>query len=81
MVLKSCRDDNGYAFYIKGHVDLADFMSAVAIGVDPDDPILSETPVHCWMRVCRDFSNEASLIAEATPNSRGAFKCTWIQLD
>lgn len=74
-----CGDDSR-GFYVKGHIDLAEFMELVRREVDSDDQILQETPTHCWMRSCRDFQNETSILVEAEPNSRGAFKCTWIQV-
>ena len=58
MELKYCCADDGRAYYTKAHVPFEDFMTALCREVDPDDPILSEQPTHCWMRVCRDFQEE-----------------------
>lgn len=81
MEIKYTRDDEGRAFYTKGHVPLDEFMAAVSSNCwcEKNDPILNEQPMHCWMRVCRDFNEGHSIIVEAEPNSRGAFRATWIQ--
>ena len=80
MVIKHCYSEEGSAYFTKGHVPLEAFMDNVAKEVDPDDSILNCEPVHCWMRVCRDFQEEAAIYVEAAPESRGAFKCTWVQI-
>ena len=49
MELKYCCADDGRAYYTKAHVPFEDFMTALCREVDPDDPILSEQPTHCWM--------------------------------
>lgn len=74
-----CCGDDGRAYYVKAHIPLDAFMEAVRREVSEDDPILKEEPVHCWMRVCRDFEQECSVLSEAAPGSRGAFRATWIQ--
>lgn len=74
-----CAGDDGRAYYVKAHIPLDEFMSAVRYEVSPDDPILKEEPHHCWMRVCRDFEAGHSVLVEAAPGSRGAFRATWIQ--
>lgn len=74
-----CNGDDGRAYYVKGHVDIAEFKAALADEVDKGDPILAEDVSYCWMRICRDFQQEHSVIAEAAPNSRGAFRVTWVQ--
>lgn len=74
-----CHGDDGRAYYVKGHVPLDTFMSELRKEVGEDDPILLETPEHCWMRVCRDFNEGHSILTEAKMGSRGSFKCTWIQ--
>jgi len=73
-----CGDD-GRAYFAKGHVDIASFMTALRKEVNSDDHILTETPEHCWMRYVRDFGDAQTLITEAKTGSRGAFKATWIQ--
>lgn len=79
MEIECCRGDDGAAYFTRGHVPLEEFMQAVEKETDPDDPILSGDPVHCWMRVCRDFGKGVMIYVEAKPESRGAFKCTWVQ--
>lgn len=79
MELNFIHGDEGRAYFVKAHVPLEEFMDAVRNEVEVDDPILSEKPTHCWMRVCRDFQEEISVYVEAAPNSRGAFRVTWIQ--
>lgn len=77
--LEYCHGDDGRAYYVKGHIPLNEFMDALRKEVDADDPILAEQPYHCWMRVCRDFSEGHQIFMEAKTRSRGSFKCTWIQ--
>ena len=79
MEIDYCCGENGQSYFARGHVPLDEFMDAVAKEVDPDDRILSEEPAHCWMRVCRNFAEETMMYVEAKPESRGAFKCTWVQ--
>lgn len=79
MELNYACGDEGRAFYVKGHVPIDEFMFAVASEVDADDPILSQEPAHCWMRVGRDFQEGHMILVEAAPESRGAFRATWIQ--
>ena len=55
MELHYCCGDEGRAYYAKGHVSFEQFMSALRLDVGEDDSILLEQPIHCWMRVCRDF--------------------------
>lgn len=74
-----CHGDEGRAYYVKGHVPLGAFMTSLRKEVDADDTILREQPEHCWMRVCRNFQDGHSIMDEARPWSRGAFKVTWIQ--
>lgn len=77
--MQYCGGEDGRAYYVKAHIPLEEFMAAMRYEVDADDPILKEEPVHCWMRVCRDFEQECSVLVEAAPGSRGAFRATWIQ--
>ena len=77
--MQYCCGDDGRAYYVKAHIPLEEFMAALRYEVGADDPILKEEPVHCWMRLCRDFEQECSVLAEAAPGSRGAFRATWIQ--
>lgn len=77
--MKLCCGDDGRAYYVKGHIPLDEFMASVRYEVSADDPILNEEPRHCWMRVCRDFNEEHQIIIEAKPESKGAFRATWIQ--
>ena len=79
MEIEYCCGDDGPAYFTRAHVPLDEFMAEVAKEVDPDDRILSEEPGHCWMRVCRNFQEEMMMYVEAKPESRGAFKCTWVQ--
>lgn len=79
MKIEWCCGEHGTAFFTRGHVLLDEFMAAVAKEVDSDDHILKEPPNHCWMRVCRNFQAETMMYVEAKPESRGAFKCTWVQ--
>jgi hypothetical protein len=79
MELQYCCGDDGRAYYTKAHVPLDEFMAAVRREVDADDTILGETPTHRWMRVCRNFQEEYAILVDATPESRGAFRATWIQ--
>lgn len=81
MEIEHTYGDEGRAFYTRGHVPFDEFMAAVANDYccEKDDPILGEQPTHCWMRVCRDFNEGHSIFVEAAPNSRGAFRVTWLQ--
>lgn len=79
MEIEYCRINDGRCFFVRGHVPIADFMAAVEKEVDSDDLILTEEPVHLWMRACRDFDRELTVYTEAEPASRGAFKCTLVQ--
>jgi hypothetical protein len=80
MEIQSCGEyDGDIAYYVKGHVDLKEFMNHMQYEVDSDNPILKEQPTHTWMRVVRNFHEEMMEIVEAAPNSRGSFKCTWLQ--
>lgn len=79
MELQYCRGDDGRAYYTKAYVPFAEFIAALRREVDEDDQILREQPTHCWMRVCRDFQEEHAILVEAAPESRGAFRATWIQ--
>lgn len=74
-----CHGDDGRAYYVKGHVPITAFKAELALQVDSDDDILNQEVSHCWMRVCRDFEEGHSILCEAEPNSRGAFRATWIQ--
>jgi hypothetical protein len=72
--------DDGRAYYVRGHVDIAEFMGAVKIDLcDENDSLLNETAVHTHMRVCRDFQEETQILVEAEPGSRGSFAVTWVQ--
>ncbi len=77
--LRFCGGDDGRAYYLKGHVPFAAFMAAIRMEVTDDDAILNEEPEHCWLRVCRDFEEGHQIIVEAKPESKGAFRATWIQ--
>ena len=77
--LRFCGGDDGRAFYMKGHVPFDAFMAAIRTEVTDDDTILKEEPEHCWLRVCRDFEEGCPIIVEAKPESKGAFRATWIQ--
>lgn len=77
--LRFCCGDDGRAYYVKGHVPFDVFMAAMRVEVTDDDTILKEEPEHCWLRVCRDFEEEHQIIVEAKPESKGAFRATWIQ--
>lgn len=79
MEIEYCYGDDGAAYFTRGHVPIDKFMREVEKEVDADDRILLERPRHCWMRVCRDFREETMMYVEAKPESRGAFKCTWVQ--
>ncbi len=81
MEIEYTHGDEGRDFYTRGHVPLDEFMTAVASDCwcGENDPILNEQPTHCWMRVCRDFNEGHSILVEAAPNSRGAFRATWLQ--
>lgn len=79
MEIEYCCGDDGPAYFTRDHVPLDEFMAAVAKEVDSDNRILEEAPGHCWMRVCRNFQEETMIYVEAKPESRGAFKCTWVQ--
>lgn len=77
--LRFCGGDDGRAYYVKGHVPLEAFMAVLREELDDDDAILKEEPEHCWMRICRDFEEGHQIIVEAKPESKGAFRATWIQ--
>ncbi len=79
MELNYLHGNEGRAFFVKGFVPLDEFMAAVSKEVEVGDPILGEKAAHCWMRVCRDFQEEHAVYVEAKPESRGAFRVTWIQ--
>lgn len=79
MDLEYTQGDDGRAYFTKGHVPFDAFMASVKGEVEKHDPILSEVPVHCWMRVCRDFQEGHAVYVEAKPESRGSFRATWIQ--
>ena len=71
--------DEGRAYFVRSHVPFDQFMQAVRLEVVEGDLILNQKPVHCSMRVCRDFQQEISVFIDAKEGSRGSFKCTWIQ--
>jgi len=77
--LRFCCGDDGRAYYVKGHVPIDAFLAALRQEVTDDDALLKEEPEHCWMRVCRDFDEGCSVMIEAAPGSKGAFRATWIQ--
>ena len=79
MELQYCFGDEGRAYYAKGHVPLDEFMAELCKEVGADDTILDEHPIHCWLRVCRDFQSESPILVSAIPGSLGSFKATWIQ--
>lgn len=78
-IMHYCHGDDGRAYYVKGHVPIDDFKADLAKQVDSDDDILSQEITHCWLRVCRDFEEGHAILCEAKPNSRGAFRATWVQ--
>jgi hypothetical protein len=80
MNLEYLRAEYGEVYFTRGHVPLDKFMDELRRQVDSDDPILLEDPEHLWMRCCRDFQEGIGVYVEAVPESRGAFKCTWIQV-
>jgi hypothetical protein len=71
--------DDGAAYMVKGHVDSGEFMASLRKEVGADDPILNSKPEHCWKRYMRDFEEERTVIGNAKPNARGAFRATWIE--
>lgn len=79
MELRYLREEDGAAYYTKGHVSIDDFMAAVEKETGPDDSILKESPSHIWLRATREFGENQTVYGEAKPGSRGAFKATWIQ--
>jgi hypothetical protein len=79
MDLYYCSGEDGYAYYAKGHVPLDDFMTALRNETDETDTIRDAMPTHVWKRVVRDFQAECPLLVEAQPESRGAFRATWIE--
>lgn len=74
-----CHGDDGRAYYVKGHVPIAEFKTELSKQVDSNDDIINQEISHCWMRVCRNFDEGHSILCEAEPNSRGAFRVTWVQ--
>lgn len=81
MQINYCFGEEGQAYWTKGHVPLDEFMTEVEYYVEgSDDRIMQEKPVHCWVRVCRDFQEGRMLIVKANPGSHGAFQCTWLQV-
>lgn len=79
MNIKYCKDDNGRAYYTRGHVDIYVFQEMLAKLINKDDPIMEQEPEWCWMRMCRNFHDKTTIIVEAIPHSRGAFPVTWVQ--
>lgn len=79
MKIEYLHGDEGRAYYTKGHVAVPDFMAALGKEVDADDPILLEQPEHTWLRFGRDFQEGHPIVTEAKPESRGAFRATYIQ--
>lgn len=71
--------DEGRAYYTKGHVPPLEFMAQLRREVDADDQILQEQPEHVWLRAGRDFQERHSIVLQAKPESRGAFRATYIQ--
>ena len=80
MELEYLCGEYGVAYFARGHVPLDQFMTELKRHVDANDPLLIEDPEHLWMRCCRDFQEGRGVYIEAAPESRGAFKCTWIQV-
>ena len=79
MDIEYCKNEDGRAYYTKGHVDIYVFQEALERLVDKTDPILEQEPEWCWMRVCRNFHEKTKMLVEAMPKSRGAFPVTWVQ--
>lgn len=77
-IMFGCWEDGKYA-YAKGHVDLQKFSDAIRNQIDKNDSLADVEPQHTWMRCVRDFQEDMTVWAEATPNSRGAFPVTWVQ--
>lgn len=77
------RGDDGIAMFAKGWHPFDEFIAACKQHSDYEDELDSRLfdsePVHVWMRCCRNFQEGTMLYVDAAPNSRGAFKCTWIQ--
>ena len=70
--------EDGSAYFTKGYVPFDEFMLVLEQDVGPGDSILQNTPEHIWLRTTRDFQENRTVYEEAAPNSRGAFKVTWI---
>lgn len=68
--------DDGCAYMAKGHVDLGEFKKA--INEDSYGLFSHCTPKHIWLRTVYNFQEERTEYMEAKPNSRGAFKATWV---
>ena len=79
MELLYCSGEDGYAYYSKGHVPLKNFMDALVMQTDENDSIRHETPTHTWKRIARNFQERHQVIIDADPESRGAFRVTWIE--
>lgn len=78
--IESAWRDGGNAYYVRGHVPTDLFIAALRRELEVANLELDEEPTHCWKRICRDFAEGRSMIVEAAPNSRGAFRCTWGEL-
>lgn len=78
MELTYLQGEDGIAYFARGHVNVMGFMLALVQEVGPEDSILQSAPEYIWLRTTRDFQEGRTMYEEAVPNSRGAFKATWI---
>lgn len=73
--------EDGYAYFVKSHVDIESFRDAVAADAGDDDPILEKAPVHCWKRWVPVPGEKSRLLIDAEMGARGAFACTYVEND
>jgi hypothetical protein len=74
MELVYLQGEDNNAYFTKGHVCFEEFMDTIG-----KEQFL-DVPEHIWLRTTRDFQENRTVYEEAVPNSRGAFKATWVDV-
>lgn len=72
MNVRRLYSEDGYAYFVKSHVDIESFRDAVAADAGDDDPILEKAPVHCWKRWVPVPGEKSRLLLDAEIGARAA---------